>query len=89
MTAVYKYPLKATGPATTTILLPLGAKVISAAVQDGVPVIWAIVTPGHPQSERRSFLVAYTGNEVPTGAQFITTAFFGRLVVHVFEVPNG
>lgn len=58
MYAVHKYSLGLEGP--FSLELPRGARVLSAATQHGVPVLWALVDPAAPVEERQ-FLLAPTG----------------------------
>lgn len=61
MPVIYKYELplpRANGP--FFLDLPQGARVLSTAIQHGVPVMWALVDPGAPMKERQ-FLLAPTG----------------------------
>lgn len=47
--------------------------------------VWVEATEGAPQSVRRSFFVAGTGQPLPKGVLYVGTAFVGSLVWHVYE----
>ena len=67
--------------------LPGGAEILKADMQNGMPVIWAIVDPAMSNVERR-FRLAGTGHEINSaGLRYIDTFFAGGLVMHLFELP--
>ena len=95
MKRIFKYPLplEVQGPianwkARAEIELPVGAEILSCAVQHGSPVMWAKVDPEAPK-EKRGILVLNTGAELPDDnfPLFIGTLIFndGGLVFHVFD----
>lgn len=54
--------------------------------QGGTPTLWAEVDPTQGTKARVVWLL-FTGDEVPDGARFVGTAFFGatgELVVHCY-----
>ena len=91
---IFKYAIGGYG--WTDLDMPVGARVLSFGVQAGNSVIWAAVDPDAP-TERRSFVVAYTGGAAP-GVVFIGTATIelsppdsgisslDRIVLHCFMV---
>jgi len=82
---IWKWELKTTDE--QTILMPLGARLLTVQVQNGVPCIWALVNPTANQIERR-FGVYGTGNPVPDEVgEYVATYQLadGRLVFHVFD----
>lgn len=86
-TTIYKYELR---PGTTRIDLPSGAKVLTAASQQGKVFVWAEVLPT-AETETRLFQVFATGQEIPQGMgiarEYIGTVHmeFMGLVFHVYE----
>jgi hypothetical protein len=81
---IYKYPLKVTD--YQTVVMPGGATILAAQVQDGRLCLWAMVDPHQPDVERRIRIVG-TGNpfEDSDRCRYIGTAQDGPLVWHVFE----
>lgn len=78
---IYKYPLE---QSTTTLSLPVGAKVLDVQLQDRRLHLWACVDLAGAHVDRR-FLVFGTGHGVPDGLQYIATVQDGPYVWHVFE----
>lgn len=90
MKKVFKYPLVAEPEAP--FLLPGGAEILTVQMQNGLPWIWALVSPENTP-EMRKFLVVGTGHEITQEkTKYIGTFQMhgGSLVFHVFEVipPN-
>ena len=84
MPTIWKYPLH---PGTTQHNMPRGATVLHAQMQQGEPVLWALVEPSADQ-ELRTFDVYGTGHGVRENAgEYIATFQMdgGALVWHVFE----
>lgn len=86
--AIYKYPMPV--PSDLDVLdMPAGARVLSVAVQDGVPCVWALVDPAAPLRPR-AFAWRGTGHDASglEAARFVGTVLMadGRLVFHLFEV---
>lgn len=84
--SVYKYQLYADG---ICLNLPVGAQVLTAAAQGDDIVLWALVdtTEGVPK-EMRQFVVYGTGHKIDLEQdklKYVSTAFLGPLVFHVFE----
>lgn len=87
MNAIWKYTLPAAHDCW--IDMPEGAKILSVAVQNDEPQVWAIVDTQAPKLKRH-FLQYGTGHEWPEipepGFRFLGTAVLrnGALVIHVF-----
>lgn len=67
--------------------MPFGAQILSVALQDGKPVIWALVCPIEPPVIRK-FNIMLTGEEIDNKpGQFVGTLLYdeGRYVEHVFD----
>lgn len=83
---VYKYKLPP-GPGEFTVLLPVGAEILTAKVQPICsPVLWALVDVTAP-SEERKFTLEFTG--LPVGfdeGRYIATYELYGLMYHLFEV---
>lgn len=83
---IYKYSLMLTDYHQTW--LPQGAKLLSVQMQNGAPVLWALVDPS-AQLEIREIRVYGTGHPVPNAGEHlvhIDTIQDGSLVWHVFEL---
>lgn len=81
---VLKFPLGHTG--RQSIQLPAGAKIIAVQGQFDLCHLWVQTTsPG--TTERRTFVCAFTGDEIADNLQHLGTCQFhhGATVVHVFE----
>lgn len=89
MKTIYKYPLKIETP--QTIILPIGAKILSIQNQLDEAVLWAIVD-NNVKTEQRHFYFFGTGHELPevfgTDLNYITTIQQddGNYVWHIFEI---
>lgn len=83
--AVWKYPL-VTG--TNILVMPYGAKPLTAQVQTGFLTLWAEVNPTAP-AVNREFFVAMTGEGLPVAERtYIASVQQDWLVAHVFEVKR-
>lgn len=86
MRKIYKYPVEVAD--IQTILLPLGAQILSVQEQNGQPYIWAILDT-ETDSEPRRFRLYGTGHNIETDnvLKYIGTfqLLCGRLVYHLFE----
>ncbi len=83
--AVYKYPIPITD--RFSIEMPYGHRVLSAQMQNGVPVMWAAGDPTL-KMDRRWFYLVGTGNPMQREARlcrFIDTIQDGSLVWHLWE----
>ncbi len=83
--AIWKYHL---GPALNIVAMPAGARLLTAQVQRGALVLWALVDPGM-RARSRQVYVAPTG-EVPARlatATYVATVqvHSGDLVWHIFD----
>jgi hypothetical protein len=80
MKQIYKYQV-----IHGTVLMPKGAKILTAQIQDDTTVMWALVDTSQPM-EPRNFEVMYTGQGFDdTGLEYIQTVQDGPLVLHIFE----
>lgn len=74
-----------------TLQLPVGARILSFQVQDGQPMIWALVNV-HAPFESRQFLLCGTGHKINEDRiqSYIGTIQLleGKLVFHLFEAFN-
>ena len=86
---IWKYTLQDTWK--QTIAMPLGAKILTAQMQEGKIVLWVLfdhdwrVSP-EPLKKDRTFYMYVT--EEPTDLDYqhyIATLQMGHLVVHLFE----
>jgi len=96
MRSIYKYPLdieygngSAGWEPRNVIEMPKGAKILSAAIQHGKGVLWALVDP-NAEKERRQVLITATGGNIGDefdGRRFIGTLLFGEgaIVLHAWE----
>ena len=85
---IYKYPL-IRGFGERSVRMPSGSKVVTVDEQYGQVTVWAEVTPGLPEEQRRFYLVP-TGGDVPLGFTHAATVFFEQktLVVHIYELAQ-
>jgi hypothetical protein len=87
--SIWKFNL---APGETTLQIPQGAGILTAAEQFGGISMWAAVDPEKPLVDRK-FAVFATGQSIETllGHKFIGTVLLngGSLVFHVFERPRG
>lgn len=81
---IWKYTIAQAGP--SAVLMPKGATVLSVGVQNGTPVVWALVDPASPQSNRH-FYTALTGASIPRPEEwrFVGTFQIDWFVGHLFE----
>lgn len=81
---VFKYSLDAADD--QTIDMPVGAVILHAAEQDGVPCVWALVDMQNI-SEPRRFFTHGTGHRLHSDAKtYVGTVhmYDGAIVLHVF-----
>lgn len=86
MRAVFKYEVPIDDH--VTLRLPVGAELLHFGNQRDVPMLWALVDPEMPKTERK-FRMAGTGHAIEEpNVRFVGTAQFsaGALVFHLFEV---
>lgn len=83
---IWKFPLKVED--FQEIEMPACAEILSIQVQNGIPCMWAIVSPD-ASKETRTFATYGTGHEYPPATElkqtFIGTYQLPYLVYHVFE----
>ena len=87
---IWKYQL--TMHRTTDLALPKGAKALSFNMQNGAPMLWALVDTEESETETQSFLVIGTGFTLPLDALldgFIGTAIDGAFVWHCWQCFRG
>lgn len=83
--AIWKFDLEAR-PGSELISMPAGSRIISASVQDGHIVMWALVDPTRSRVSRQVWAL-WTGWDIPDmpdDAQFIGTVQIDALVWHIF-----
>lgn len=87
MKTIHKFPLKVTD--RQTLVLPLGARILTVQAQRETPCIWAEVDAGkNVFTEQRTFLTFGTGHDMPDlVAKYVGTYQLkgGELVFHVYE----
>lgn len=88
---VWKFPVP-WPPAqdTFTLTMPARAMLLSVQMQEGAPMIWALVEPDAPHVERH-FRVAGTGHPITEDIAYVLGTFqvpneWQTLVFHVFEI---
>jgi hypothetical protein len=66
--------------------MPLGAKILTLQMQDGLPTLWAAVDPLQP-TEPRCFAIVGTGQPMPKNSgSYVGTWQSAIYVFHLFEV---
>jgi hypothetical protein len=83
---IWKYPFQTD---RDEIVMPLGAKIITAGMQGDDFFVWAIVDPAQTLRATRRIAMFGTGHpmtEEDAAGRFINTIFFGPLVFHVFDL---
>lgn len=92
-TVIYKYMLTELGK-PIVMSMPVGTKLLSAQLQDGVIRLWALhpfTRAGERKFEKRTLFITGTGHETEFAVdsmRFISTVQVGPLVWHVFEIIN-
>jgi hypothetical protein len=82
MKTIYKYELSSKD---ASMKLPKGAEILSVAIQDGRPMLWALVDPENVLEDRFISTVG-TGWELEDNMKYICTYMEGYFVWHVFEM---
>lgn len=84
---IYKFPAPINDE--VALSMPVGAVVLSVALQAGEPVLWALVTPTAGYEQRR-FHWRGTGHPADGLGRFIGTVLMhgGVLVFHLFEAAT-
>ena len=85
MKTIYKYQLDA----SESQVLKLRGKILSAGVQDGNIMVWAVYDDSAPEIPV-AIQVMGTGHDFVNASErdFIGTVFLSRFVFHVFASPN-
>lgn len=85
MKTIHKFPIKITDD--QTVIMEVGAEILTVQMQRGEPFLWAIVDTGN-ELEDRNIEVIGTGHPIEgTNRKYIGTfqTHDGQLVFHVFE----
>lgn len=82
MKTIYKYELTSQD---ASMKLPKGAEILTVQIQDGRPMLWALIDPDNVLEDRVISTVG-TGWEVEDNMKYICTYMEGYLVWHVFEM---
>lgn len=83
MKKIYKYPLYVAN--SQVIMMPRGAKILTAHEQLGLICLWAIVDT-QEKLEARNIVVHGTGQELYDGIlDYIASAYIDEFVWHIFE----
>lgn len=88
MKTIYKYPLTLEGP--TTLILPLGAKIVDFNAQGRNLYFWALVHTTAKAGPNEipvtsTFRVFATGQEIPADYHYRHTCHADGFVWHLFE----
>jgi hypothetical protein len=78
---IYKYPV----PGDMDIEMPEGARVLCVQVQNGIPMLWALVDPNAEFVTRRFRLMVTGATFSDKGLSYIGTYQIDWFVGHVFE----
>lgn len=76
------------------IEMPIGSEVLTAQVQQGKSVLWALVNPRETAKVPRNFMIVETGQSISRSVEctykHISTLQFneGNYILHVFESIN-
>lgn len=88
MKSIWKYPLETW---TSTIKMPIGAKILACQLQGEHPTLWALVDIEAPKHRRMFIRIVGTGHNLAGSfidrASYIATVQQHSLVWHIFEVP--
>jgi hypothetical protein len=83
---IFKYPLTLTDK--QTILLPIGAELLTIQNQNGSLCLWASVDE-KAFLEARTFAIYGTGNPLPESiGRYISTVQMDGFVWHIFEIDK-
>lgn len=84
MMVVHKFPFNIAD--MIYITMPVGAKILHVAEQNGVPCIWALVNTANP-SRTHAFHVRGTGQDTQGVGDYVATFQMrgGALVFHIFK----
>ena len=86
MKTVYKYVVDCIREAVY-VDIPKGGTILSAGIQGGNHILWALVDPDTVRHYERVIIIAYTGDLLPPEHTwtYINTYTNGGLVYHAFE----
>jgi len=96
MMTIWKFPVPL--EPRSSIMMPPGSRVLTAQMQNGKLMLWAVVDAAVKTRDERIFSVVGTGqpelNEIDAFLTYIATVqvggLIGTLVMHVFEInPPG
>ena len=86
---IWKYAL---GNRASEVWMPIGAEPLHFAFQLGQPFVWVEVPVEHQHNTVEEvchqFLIAWTGQDIPDGWEYVGTEFYGgSLVGHLYHLP--
>lgn len=83
-------PMPPLGIGDFSVSMPVGAKIVYLAKQNGLPQLWALVNPEEVDREERHFFIAGTGKAMPHWMTYIDSWQMqdGQLIWHLFENTN-
>ena len=85
MQKVYKYVLDFDD--YCNVILPVGYKLLDVKVQNGNPVLWALVNPNEIHSKIVRFRIAGTGHPIEENELgYVATFEYNELIFHVFSI---
>lgn len=91
MKTIWKFPFSGRPGQMISHSMPKGAKILDVQLQEGIPMLWALVEKDAPQ-ERRSFTLLGTGWDLPPELDghlvHISTIQDGPFAWHAFEVTS-
>jgi len=93
MYTIDKYPLTLID--TQSLILPRGARILTVQPQHETPVMWALIDPEEPATEKYTIVMYGTGHPIGIDpGHYISTfqSYSGRYVFHVFTAsvtPEG
>lgn len=80
---IRKYPLAVVD--TQYVRMPKGATLLSAQVQEGLPMLWALVDEESTEYKDRQIQTFGTGQPIVKAGKYLNTYQLGGLVLHVFD----
>lgn len=85
MKTVYKYPLDFEDYSIVT--LPLGYQLLKVIIQNGNPVLYALIDTNENRFRGVRFRIAGTGHPIDEdNLEYVSTFEMGSLVFHVFHL---
>jgi len=81
MRTIYKYTI-----VEGQVKLPVGAVILTVAVQNELLRVWCEVDPDKTEFVVRTIVLVGTGHPLPAEGEYITTIFMPHEVWHVYEV---